>query len=221
MAKSFSQQQWQWLTPRPSGAAGLKIVFNNSVTGYILSNDVQLLKTIDQGVNWQIQGIFPNAQCMDIKDSTAVIAGNNGALFISPDNGNSWSALNTGISQLSVNYVPSGILAIQFLNKDTGFACREYNDLIVTHDGGKNCTAANTSQGASTIAIPNDSVGYIAGEDGFISKRLTWNSYSPTYTPVTAVSFPTPDTGYITTWNNLQNDRQRIDLDDAPFDGRY
>ena len=329
LTKSFSQQQWKWLNPQPSGAAGLKIVFVNSGTGYILNYDGQLLKTTDLGVSWKIQGNFPNAQCMDIKDSTGVIAGSNASVSVSSDNGNTWSALNTGITdffnlvsivsrdtfflantsnysgfiyktndrgktfiklscnstihcmnfidskvgfvgssqsyilktedggltwqnQLSVNYGPSGIEGIQFLNKDTGWACREYNDLIVTHDGGKTWATANTSEGTSTIAIVNDTVGYIAGEDGFIGKTvdggktwnsvtapgqfkdgytvyslaflsadtgfavgllgrilkttdggLTWNNYSPSYIPVTAVSFPTADTGYLTTWNNI------------------
>lgn len=38
---SFGQQQWKWLNPQPSGAAGLKIIFADSQTGFILNSDGQ------------------------------------------------------------------------------------------------------------------------------------------------------------------------------------
>jgi len=331
---SYSFGQWKWLNPQPSGDIGRKVVFTNSQTGFILSDGGRLLKTADQGAHWQIAGDFGKVLCMDIADSTGVMAGSNGLLFVSSDNGNSWSALNSGITDvinlvnivsrdtfflastynnyygaiygttdrgrtftkvnaqantnigincmtfinsklgfvggaesgilrtmdggqtwqqmLSSNMIPSAILAIQFLNKDTGYACREYNDVLITHDGGVSWSVANAGQGTNTIAMHDAHVGYAAGEDGYIAKTVdggatwnsvtapgqfkdgygiyslaflsvdtgfavgllgrilkttnggqTWDTYSPTYIPVTAVSFPSADTGYITTWNNV------------------
>lgn len=327
LTPSFAQQQWKWLNPQPSGATGLKIVFVNSQTGFILNYDGQLLKTLDQGGHWKIAREFGQVSCMDIVDSTGVIASNSG-LYVSSDDGNSWSLQNTGISDvfnivsivsrdtffltssggviyntsdrgktftklsigtnknincmtfldsklgfvgssestilktsdggqtwqqmLSSNTIPSGILAFQFLNKDTGYASQEYNNILVTHDGGVTWSTANSSEGTNTIAAPSAQIAYAAGGDGFITKTVdggatwnsvtppdefkdgydlnsicflsentgfavgllgrilettdggtTWNTYSPTYIPVTAVSFPSADTGYITTWNNV------------------
>ncbi|HTI92315.1 MAG TPA: YCF48-related protein [Puia sp.] len=329
---SSGQQQWKWLNPQPSGGAGLSIVFTDSQTGFILNSDGQLLKTVDQGGHWQsTAGDFSNATCMSIADSTGVIAGYNGLLYISSDNGNSWSRQNTGLVEppnlisivsrdtfflggnynyrgfiymttdrgktftkiasdvyngvssmafldsklgfiggsqsvvlrttdggltwqqtLSSNTGPSGIQAIQFVDKNTGYASREYNDILVTHDGGLTWVAANAYEGTSTLAAPSSQVAYAAGADGFMEKTVdggaswnpvtipdagndrsdinalcflsentgftvgllgrilkttdggtTWNAYSPTDVPVTAVSFPTADTGYFTTWNNV------------------
>jgi photosystem II stability/assembly factor-like uncharacterized protein len=92
LTPSFAQQQWKWLNPQPSGAEGLKIVFVNAQTGFILNTDGQLLKTPDQGAHWRVAGQFGQVSCMDIEDSTGVIAGY-GRLYVSSDDGNSWSLL--------------------------------------------------------------------------------------------------------------------------------
>jgi len=327
LTPSFAQQQWKWLNPQPSGAECLKIAFVNAQTGFIINSDGQLLKTSDQGGHWQIAGQFGQVSCMDIEDSTGVMAGY-GVLYVSSDNGNSWSQQNTGFSDnfgivsivsrdtfflagsngalynttdrgktftklniginnsiscmtfldskvgfvgcsgsiilkttdggqtwqelLSSNSGPSGIVALQFLNKDTAYASQEYENILVTHDGGMTWATASSSQPTNTIAAPSALVAYAAGGDGFITKTadggVTWNSvtppnefkdgydlssicfisadtgfavgllgrilkttdggadwstYSPTYIPVTAISFPSPDTGYMTTWNNV------------------
>jgi photosystem II stability/assembly factor-like uncharacterized protein len=323
---SIAQNQWQWLNPKPSGAACLNVTFTDRLTGYILNNNGDLLRTVDQGSHWSVYENFPNASVMQIADSTGIIACSNGTVYASSDNGVTWHTSYTGSNivwaglsiasrdtiflsnysgqlfksddgghtwnQLGINVAPLrafcfpnsrvgyvgsaestiyktedggiswrkvdssnlslGIVGINFANADTGYVCKEFDSVLVTHDGGKTWASATSYQQASVIDIVNDTLTYVGGEDGLIARSgdggrtytsvtppngfkdgyeiyalafvapdtgfavgllgrilkttdggQTWNTYSPTYIPVTAVTFPTPSTGYATTWNNI------------------
>ena len=322
---AFSQHDWQWLNPQPSGSFCIKITFTDRQHGFILNNNGDLIRTGDQGGHWQITDHFPQATCMDIADSTGVVACSNGVLYVSSDNGNIWTLVNsslqvgikwvnivsrdtfflatqnglifrttdrgktmttldchnqiasftfldsktgfaggtgsmilkttdggqTWIKKDSVNFIPSNILSFQFLNADTGFAFREYSTLLKTYDGGNTWQEFNAGSSVPIIQFVNSKTGFAAGEVGVILRTddsgttwtsvtpadggrdgyqvyslyffdentgfsvgglgrilktinggQTWSNYSPTYIPITAVSFPTALTGYMSTWNN-------------------
>jgi photosystem II stability/assembly factor-like uncharacterized protein len=322
---AFSQHDWQWLNPQPSGSTCIKISFTDRQHGFILNSNGDLIRSNDQGGHWQISNHFPQATCMDIVDSTGVVACSNGVLYLSSDNGNSWTLANpspqvgvqwvnivsrdtfflatqnglifrttdrgktmttldchnpiasftfldsktgfaggtgsmilkttdggqTWIKKDSVNFFPSSILSFQFLNADTGFAFREYSTLLRTYDGGNTWHEFNAGLTVPVIQFINSKTGFAAGDDGVILRTddsgttwtsvteangakdgyqvnslyffdentgfsvgglgrilktnnggQTWSNYSPTYTPITAVSFPTALTGYMSDWNN-------------------
>jgi photosystem II stability/assembly factor-like uncharacterized protein len=79
----------------------IRILFLLTVKQVIyLTPNGDLYRTIDLGSSWQFVNNFPNARCMDIKDSTGVIAGILGTLYVSSDNGNSWQQMNTDSDDL-------------------------------------------------------------------------------------------------------------------------
>ena len=65
----------------------------------------------------------------------------------------------------------------------------------------------NDASDINSLCFLSENTGFVVGLLGRILKTTdggtTWTAYSPSYIPVTAVSFPTADTGYITTWNNV------------------
>src|SRR5205814_7290672 len=91
---AFSQDVWQWLNPQPSGSTNRNVFFTDTQHGFILNDNGDLMRTSDQGGHWEITDHFPNnavnTPIMNIADSTGVIAFN-GALYVSSDNGNTWS----------------------------------------------------------------------------------------------------------------------------------
>src|SRR5258708_6820001 len=110
---AFSQHEWQWLNPQPSGSFCIKITFTDRQHGFILNNNGDLIRTDDQGGHWQISNRFPLATYMDINDSTGVITCSNGVLYVSSDNGNSWNLVNTSLQV--------GIQWISIVSRDTFF----------------------------------------------------------------------------------------------------
>ncbi|HXD78300.1 MAG TPA: YCF48-related protein, partial [Puia sp.] len=85
--------------------------------------------------------------------------------------------------------------------------------LVRSGNGGQSYASVTPTNGFKdgwdiySIAFVAPDTGFAVGLLGRILKTMdggqTWNTYSPTYIPVTAVSFPSPSTGYATTWNNV------------------
>lgn len=237
---SFSQ--WKWLNPLPNGYRDTKIKFINKSTGFVFNDHGDLFKTLNRGATWNIVDNFPGTTCMDIADSTGVIAGYSGQVYISKDNGTSWQSANPGTSDkielisiasrdtiflsgyngkiyrttdrgktwvtLSpggnsiqsftfvnsqigyvggrgsilkttnggdtwqtvnhVNYSPSDVTTMQFLNKDTGFAFRKWDSLLITYDGGITWKGSPATFGftMNTMHFFNAGIGYMGGDDG-------------------------------------------------------
>ena len=198
---SVGQQQWKWLNPQPSGAAGLKIKFTDSQTGFILNSDGQLLKTVDQGAHWQsAPGQFSNTTCMDIADSTGVIAGYNGLLYVSSDNGNSWSRQNTGLIE------SSSIISI--VSRDTFFLGGNYNYrgfIYMTTDRGKTFSkiASDLYYGVNSMTFLDSKLGFIGGSQSAVLRTTdggqTWQqtlSSNTVPSGIQAIQFIDKNTGY-------------------------
>ncbi|HLZ85942.1 MAG TPA: YCF48-related protein, partial [Puia sp.] len=214
-------------------------------TLFLGSTTGNLYETTDGGNSWSALTCQHQINCTWFVDSKTGFAGGPGSLILKTvDGGVTWQQKEQS------NSFPSGILAIQFLNAQTGYALREYYDVQVTHDGGNTWATYNGKYQMTAIDMVDATVGYIAGENGAICQTTdggmtwnpvipsngfkdgyqlyslhfisadtgfivglagrilktvdggtTWNRYSPTYLPITAVSFPTPAVGYAADWN--------------------
>src|SRR5688500_16119935 len=166
--------QFTWLNPKPSGFSNSKITFVNTDTGYLFNSNSELFKTYDGGITWAMQQRFPGAVAMDIKDSTGVISGYSGVVYISTDNGITWQQKSTGFGD--------NFLKIDIISRDT--------ILLINPNPGtifKSTNRGNSWQ-ISGIANPNMiGVDFTQSNLGYISK----------YTGI----FKTTDGG--TTWQNI------------------
>jgi len=166
--------QFTWLNPKPSGFSNSKIAFVNTDTGYLFNSNSELFKTYDGGITWAMQQRFPGAVAMDIKDSTGVISGYSGVVYISTDNGITWQQKSTGFGD--------NFLKIDIISRDT--------ILLINPNAGtifKSTNRGNSWQ-VSGIANPNMiGVDFTQSNLGYISK----------YTGI----FKTTDGG--TTWQNI------------------
>jgi photosystem II stability/assembly factor-like uncharacterized protein len=269
------------LNPLPNGYRDTKIKFINNSTGFVFNDHVDLFKTSDRGVTWNMVANFPGATSMDIADSNLVVAGYSGQVYISNDNGTSWQRTDPGTSDkielisivsrdtiflsgyngkiyrttdrgktwvtLSpggnsiqsfsfvnsqigyvgsrgsifkttnggdtwqtvnhVNYSSSDITAMQFLDKDTGFAFREWDSLLITYDGGITWKGSPATFGftMNTMYFFNAATGYMGGDDGVMYKTIdsgkSWQSVTNLkaygdVNDITSLYFFSPDSGF-------------------------
>jgi photosystem II stability/assembly factor-like uncharacterized protein len=156
---AFTQNQWQWLNPQPSGSTCVAMVFTSHQTGFILNYTGDLLKTTDQGAHWSIYRNFPQAVTMSIADSTGVIAGNNGTVYISNDNGTSWQQINTGISGLG-----STLSVIDIVSRDTIYLANSYGNFYKSTDRGRTWISSNVpSYSFQCLSFLNSKIGFAGG----------------------------------------------------------
>lgn len=163
--------QWQWLNPTPSGYSGVKIKFTDKSHGYILNGNGDLLVTANTGASWSIQANFPYTQAMDIKDSTGVLAGYFGTLYVSRDNGATWQKKSTPYTD--------NFSLVDVVSRDTFFLVNKNNGKIYrTDDAGQTWKSYSCGISLSSAAFVNSKVGYAGGTNTYILKTddggATW-----------------------------------------------
>src|ERR1700733_2566117 len=170
VAQALGQNQWQWLNPRPSGNSCVKVVFTDHLTGFILNTNGDLIKTSDQGNSWNIAGHFPEATCLDIRDSTGVVASFTGGIYLSSDNGSSWEPLSADIAD-----------AFQFVNivsRDSFFISTGAGLIYATGDRGRTWMMYNCNAQLGCISFINSMIGFVGSPSSAILKTIdgakTW-----------------------------------------------
>ena len=146
-------------------------------TIFVIGGGPNIYESVDRGKTWSTQ-IGQTASSFSFVDSKMWIIGTaSGSIYKTIDGGNTWK--NTS----QVNYYPASIEAIQFINKDTGYAFGHMNDILITNDGGNTWTSIDPKMGLSTVYsmyFANSSVGYVGGDNGFMYKTIdagiTWNA---------------------------------------------
>ncbi len=117
---SYAQQtdNWKWLNPKPQGNTIYAMDFVDDNTGYAAGNYGTILKTTDNGSNWDnlSSGFSGKLLSIDFIDaSTGYAGGENQKLVRTTDGGLSWSSL-----QLP-SFPNSSVLDIKFINSNTGY----------------------------------------------------------------------------------------------------
>jgi photosystem II stability/assembly factor-like uncharacterized protein len=192
---TFCQNAWEWLNPQPEGYDCLKIIFTDRQNGFILNADGDLIRTNDQGQHWQVSRHFPNANLLEIADSTGVITTNTGVLYLSADNGESWQTVQTGIRAVfeSANIV----------SRDTFFLSTQPGIIYETVDRGKTWITLDCKNQINCTYFINSKTGFAGGPQSVILKTtdggLSWQkklgvSYIPS--GIASLQFLSADTGY-------------------------
>jgi photosystem II stability/assembly factor-like uncharacterized protein len=176
--------------------------FLDSKTGFVGGYQM-IFKTTDGGQTWINKDSVNYFRLIQFLNSdTGFAFGSNDTLLRTYDGGNTWLKISTGFFPLDMH----------FINSKTGFVGGGNGEILRTDDGGTTWTSVTTAvqtrfrYPVNSLYFFDENTGFTAGGNGGISKTTnggqTWSYYSPTYLPITAVSFPTAQTGYMSDWQN-------------------
>jgi photosystem II stability/assembly factor-like uncharacterized protein len=180
--------------------------FVDSKLGFVGGANSAILKTTDGGVTWQTTSqvsYFPSEMTaiQFTSRDTGFAFRQYDSLLKTTDGGNTWTAY----------YVSGGgmMMTMLFLNSNYGYLAGQDGFLYRTTDGG--ITWAGEMNGLNggvdandilSLAFVSPDTGFAVGFRGRIMKTTDsaglWQAYSPTYTPITTLSFGTASTGYAT-----------------------
>jgi photosystem II stability/assembly factor-like uncharacterized protein len=124
-----SGNSWYSIYSSSSTDDFVALQFTSQNIGYVLDSS-QLLKTTDAGNSWTVKtptGIY-NASMFFTTSDTGYICGLNGQIMMTPDGGNTFISLNSGVTTY--------LSTIYFSTKTTGFAAG-HNLILKTKDGGQ------------------------------------------------------------------------------------
>lgn len=158
-----------------------------------------LLGSFNARAQWQLKPSGTFASLYDIyfpNADTGYVAGNNGALLRSVDQGENWSILPSPTL--------SSINALHFFSGTEGWLASD-SGLFQTADAGNTWNRVTTLPlgSWSDIAFTDAQVGFLAGADGVIARSpdfgLTWTLDStPLTRQLVSLSFPSDLVGYAT-----------------------
>lgn len=186
------------------------ISFVNSKIGYVGTSLSTILKTTDGGITWHQKhssNIGPSSilAMQSFGADTVFAVQESNSLLTTYNGGKTWRSSSIGSTF-------EGFAAIDFINTNDGYIGGSDGALYATHNGGKKFVWAGFDglrQGDDIYSINffTKDTGFAVGMLGRIIKTTnsgsSWSAYSPTYLPITAVSFGTASTGYAASWNNL------------------
>lgn len=162
--------QMEWLNPKPSGYWCNKVIFTSAQNGFIFNSNGDLLNSSDQGDHWNLQQNFPSAVIMDIKDSTGVISGYAGTVYVSRNNGKDWARKNTGYAD---NFTMADIVS-----RDTIFLASTTGKIVRSDDGGNTWKPFNCGIQIKSVEFINSKLGYAGGTSTYLLKTqdggATW-----------------------------------------------
>ncbi len=140
-------------------------------TGFIVSNNGRILKTINGGLNWTMDTTFilpfPRGllfMSVNMLDESAVyLAGAGGAVLKSSNSGLNWNYL-TGYQ--------TALRSIQFLNVNAGYASGDGGIIFKTTNSGNNWQKINSGfvKNLYSLYFTDVNTGYAAGDSGTVIK---------------------------------------------------
>lgn len=202
----FSQSNWFWQNPYPTGNDLSNLQFTDLYTGYALGGDFTILKTTNSGENWSYKkmnvdhiptGLNGNMKALYFINSVTGYVGRDG-IFKTTNGGETWLYHNTDAK----------INSIVFKNPNTGFAACDNGKIIKTIDGGNNWfnqySIGDTTIHLYKIDFISPNTGFAVGEFKTIIKTNdegnTWILKNGNHTgyPLYDFSFINNTTGYAT-----------------------
>ena len=192
---TYSQQEWQWLNPTPSGYHNRDVCFISPDVGFIV-NSSEILITYDAGNTWSKHGAITNGLDIEFSGSTGYIMGRS-YIYKSADGGMTWNKL----SVLMANDFSS----IEVVSPDT-VILSDRKSIFKTFDGGQHWQSIDISIqgiGLKDISFVNSRLGFCTGYGASVHKTtdggLTWTVVYPA-TPTTwsldKIHFVNKDVGF-------------------------
>ena len=211
-SKIFSQTNWFWQSPLPTGNTLIRVDFINGKTGFAVGANFTAIKTTDGGMNWFSintnfdsvpSGVILNnslSSVFFINSETGFIGGNN--LFKTTDGGNRWVYINTPFTP---------IVSVFFTENSIGYVTGE--GIAKTSDGGYTWSVLITGLPAvelyESISFPCKDTGYVSSY-GIPSSIIRTNNgginWSVTYSinerkHFYGIEFPENSTGFVSPYS--------------------
>ncbi|CAN5428055.1 hypothetical protein BH23BAC1_BH23BAC1_18000 [soil metagenome] len=181
------------------------IFFFNTSLGLVVGNQGTILKSIDEGYNWEPLNAPTTedlqAVCL-VTSETAFIAGNNGIILKTTNGGQNWQLQNSPSDQR--------LLDIDFWNEQLGFAIGLDGTLLRTANGGEQWDLIDltTSTRLNALSVVSENVQYIASDEGIWKSSdsgLSWTNDQYDFTEdinttsnrIDDINFISEETGYI------------------------
>jgi photosystem II stability/assembly factor-like uncharacterized protein len=214
---SAQEPGWQWLNPKPQGNIITSIYFTSDLTGYAATSSNCIMKTTDGGLSWELKYINNNivlSKIQFLNSQTGYISTTSNKLCKSTNAGENWEVIDALRTDL-------GFRSISFKDVNTGYATYDslYRNIFVgkTTDGGVTwydlrkdslifSSIVTTNGNETYLALSKDSsfYGYKTNLYKSTNGGLDWSFNFNFAKGVKALSFSSPDTGYIylTTFEN-------------------
>lgn len=165
-------QDWKWKNPLPTGNRLNYVKFIDSSTAIAIGNQGTILKSTDNGLNWNVQISGTNANLLTISvidKDTLYISGNDRSVLKTIDGGNNWVKVFDGTSSTN------NINQIFFVNPAIGYLIGEGSKLFKTIDYGKTWTIVEVGlefQHVTSIYFTNADTGYASVGQGICGIML-------------------------------------------------
>lgn len=204
---SYSQNNWFWQNPYPTGSHINDSYFVDENIGYAVGNDGTIIKTTNGGKDWsqQISGHnnFLTSVYFLNRDTGFITSGDGsfsatGLLLKTTNGGDNWQP----VSSFGNTFLGS----ITFIDDNTGFLVGgKYwsgGYIFKTTDGGSSWSQYPTLQThfMNSVYFINENTGFVAGEDGNILKTTNcgtnWYFTNTGTVHFHSIHFPSNDTGY-------------------------
>ncbi len=189
--------QWFWQNGLPPQQNTLKILFLDSNTVFAVGDKGLIMKSIDGGLNWNLQISNTELMLQDIcfiNKETGFVIGNDGIILKTSDSGLNWIGKEV---EPKIN-----LKAIHVLDVNNAWACGENGLIIHTQDGGESWKTQNSGMTSmiSDIHFSNLLDGCATGYDGFFLHTSNggniWESVYSIGEKIRAMDFINDNTGY-------------------------
>jgi photosystem II stability/assembly factor-like uncharacterized protein len=184
---SFSNDQWYWYQPMPTGNHLNSVDFFNENTGLAAGVLGTILRTTNKGVNWSLQISNTNkdlkAVCF-IDKMNCIAVGKSGLILKSENTGSSWTTLKS--------FIKSDLISVNFPYYKTGYTSGYNGTILKTTDCGNSWTEqiSGTSSPLFCINFLNENTGFAGGFNIILKTTnggLNWIEQNINISPVSQI----------------------------------
>lgn len=148
--KTVDGENWELIDEGMENGLFQAVDFPSQLTGYIVGSII--LKTVNQGNNWNELNAGVNARLEDVSFVNTTIGyavGRDETIIKTVDGGQNWIQLDAGLDGFECNFY-----SVQFLTPNTGFVGGENGTIIKTVDGGDTWERLETNYNSSYDTNP-------------------------------------------------------------------
>ncbi|MEO6694642.1 MAG: YCF48-related protein [Ignavibacteria bacterium] len=189
----YSQSNWFWQQPLPTGNFLWAVDFININTGYAVGTVGTVMKTTNGGLNWELKNT-PNTLLYGTsfvdENLGFAVSGDNGSIYRTANGGNNWTIVFTGIGNT--------LWDINFPNRTTGYAVGLNGLILKSTDSGINWNQQTSGTVAHLFSLEFiDSLNGVAGGNRILLKTsnggINWISqaisFVDPFSQVTSVNY--------------------------------